>query len=162
MGSFDGWSRGVALSSAADPGDSVFCRFEGTLHARRGASAVSCSPAAVSCYTRLAVLWARTKSVLHNNTHGAQRTSCVPHGSKGAAPLVPNWLSCCGLLAAQGTTQSSSWWTASGGWRRTGRRGTMRRGQPTMCCKSSDILLREKAAQLPVLRGRQHPDILIE
>jgi Glycogen recognition site of AMP-activated protein kinase len=36
MGSFDGWSRGVALSSAADPGDSVFHRFEGTLHARRG------------------------------------------------------------------------------------------------------------------------------
>ena len=37
MGSFDGWSRGVALSSAAEPGDSVFHRFEGTLHVRRGA-----------------------------------------------------------------------------------------------------------------------------
>lgn len=35
MGSFDNWSRGVALSSAGDAGDSVFHRFEGTLHVRK-------------------------------------------------------------------------------------------------------------------------------
>lgn len=35
MGSFDAWSRGVALSSAGDAGDSVFHRFEGVLAARK-------------------------------------------------------------------------------------------------------------------------------
>ncbi len=35
MGAFDSWSRGVTLSSRSDASDSVFHRFDGTLHARK-------------------------------------------------------------------------------------------------------------------------------
>lgn len=35
MGAFDGWSRGVTLSSSSDASDSVFHRFDGMLLARK-------------------------------------------------------------------------------------------------------------------------------